>query len=173
MTAQDLQEFLALIGRYYPGAFHAPSIEQVTLWADDLDAFAVTTAQEALRRWVRWYGAEPPELGDLVHLCQQVDYAAAQGRSTAAALPLERPPDQATLLQHMARLNQRMLGTWVDDAGQMHGRVTLQQAAALCRRWSVRYGQRLALAHDFAVLAGQYASLAAGEERPCAPEESR
>src|SRR5712691_9649072 len=172
MTAEALHEFLALISRYYPGASHAPALEQHTLWSDDLAAYDVTTAQEALRRWVRWHGAAPPELGDLVHLCQEVDAVAAHWRSTAAALPLERPPDQATLLQHMARLHQRMLGTWVDDAGQQHGRLTLRQAATLCHRWSAWYGQRPALAHDFEVLAGQYATMAAGAERDRVLEKS-
>lgn len=159
MTAQEVEEFVDVIAGYYP-SFHRPSSAQLTLWSADLAASEVPTAQEALRRWVRWHTAAAPQLGDLLHLIKIVEAESVRWRPLAEAGPSERSPDQSLLLRHMARLNQCMLAPWEDATGQIHGRLTLRQAAALCRRWSARYHHRPELAHDFALLAMSYDALA-------------
>jgi hypothetical protein len=167
MTAEDVYTLMALVCSYYP-TFSSPSRMQRALWAADLADCRAATAQEALRRWVRWHSAMPPQLGDMLPLVKEVEREAMGRRSTAEAAPGERTPDQVTLLQHMARLTQCMLAPWEDAAGAIHGRLTLRQAAALCRRWSAQYGQRPALAEDFEAIAGQYETMAAEAAVPTA-----
>lgn len=77
--------------------------------------------------------------------------------NTAAALPLERSEDQGILLQHMAVLNQRLLGPWEDADGQMHPRLTMAEAVAQLYEWSVEYRDHAELARDFAVMAARLA----------------
>ncbi len=165
MTPQEVQELVASIACYYP-AFHTPSSAQLTLWAADLAASGVPTAQEALRRWVRWHTAAAPQLGDLLHLIKIVEAESVRWRPLAEAGPSERSPDQSLLLRHMARLNQCMLAPWEDAAGEIHGRLTMRQAAALCHKWGVRYRHRPELAHDFALLAISYDALADAAAAP-------
>jgi len=159
MTVQEVQALADLIAQYYP-CFPKPSSLQLSLWAADLAAYEVPSVEEALRRWVRWHHAQPPQLGDLLHAVKGVVAESVRWRSTAEALPLERSDDQNLLLRHMSRLQQCLLGSWEDVNGQIHGRLTMRQAALMCRRWSMRYQERPQLANDFAQLASSYDAMA-------------
>jgi hypothetical protein len=77
--------------------------------------------------------------------------------NTAEALPLERSADQATLLQRMSQLNQRLLGHWEDADGQVLLRLTMAEAVAQLYEWSSEYRDRPELARDFAVMAARLA----------------
>ena len=71
------------------------------------------------------------------------------------ALPLERSGDQGLMLKHMAVLNQHLLSAWQDTDGQLHARLTLQEAIAQVYEWSTEYAPgHPELARDFAVIAG-------------------
>jgi hypothetical protein len=172
MTEQEVQEFVDVIAHSYP-SFPRPSSMQLSLWSADLAPYGLPTAQEALRRWIRWHCGEYPQLGDVLHLIKVVEAESVRWRSTAEDVPSERTPDQSLMLRHLARLNQCMLAPWEDHTGQVHGRLTLRQAAALCRRWSARYRQRPELARDFALLAISYDALAADAAPRSAPCEAK
>ena len=172
MTEQEVQELVDVIAHAYP-SFPTPPSMQLSLWAADLAPYGMPTAQEALRRWIRWHCGEYPQLGDVLHLIKVVEAETVRWRVMAETVPSERTPDQSLMLRHMARLNQCMLAPWEDNTGQVHGRLTLRQAAALCRRWSARYRQRPGLARDFAMLAISYDALADAAAPRSAPCEAQ
>ena len=94
MTEQEVQEFVDVIAHSYP-SFPRPSSMQLSLWSADLAPYGLPTAQEALRRWIRWHCGEYPQLGDVLHLIKVVEAESVRWRSTAEDVPSERTPDQS------------------------------------------------------------------------------
>ena len=76
---------------------------------------------------------------------------------TAVVGPRERSEAQGLLLKHMSQLNQRLLGSWEDAAGQQRPRLTLAEAVAQLYEWSTAYRDHPELARDFAVMAARLA----------------
>ena len=76
---------------------------------------------------------------------------------TAVVGPRERSEAQGLLLKHMSQLNQRLLGSWEDAAGQQRPRLTLAEAVAQLYEWSTAYRDHPELARDFAMMAARLA----------------
>jgi hypothetical protein len=148
MTPGDINEYAQLVRVHYPETFRVPPPMQLLLWHTDLASYTPEEALEALRRWVRWHGDSPPQLGELVRRCQEVRADAAQWHRGLEE-PSDLTPDQASFGQLMAHLATRAVSE----------RLSMPACAQLCVQWAEANFHRPALARELLSQAQAYRAL--------------
>jgi hypothetical protein len=160
-----------------------------TFWLEYLHHLDADLVRAGLRRWVLFHVDRPPSLDQLQ---EQIGYveddrrqAKRSGSRTEGLTPLGSPaavlaaaaeahaanaartPDQASYGHLIALLGERHLGTWLDEQGHPHARLTLADMAAQCRAWAGNVAaSRPQLAQDLTDAAQQYDEMAADAAVP-------
>lgn len=155
MHVHEVLRITTYIHDLYRDRFPPLAESMARIWYEELKHLNEDLVTQAINRWARHHTILPPSLDQLL---EQVEYLRDEQRLTkrqgssektfldvlrdaaeAQANNPERSEHEAHFGHLMALIGERSVGTWLDEQGVAHEKLTLEQRATQCYEWANRH----------------------------------
>lgn len=181
MDIEQVVLLTAYLHELYGDKFPKLSPAMTKIWYEDLARMDNELMEQTVNRWARQHTLKSPSLDELLEQAEFLQEEQRRRRRPSAGdtSPLdvlraaaeaqarnpERSASDGTFGHLMALIGERSVARWVDEAGVVHDKLTLEERATTCYEWARTYQTtHPKLADDLQYTARTYARIYHGHQ---------